>query len=117
MLGLLADAAFWLGLADRYGLPLVALVCVGLAVVVFARWASKQWEWGKSKVVLPALNRHIEFVGNVERLMDQNTSSLLKLTELSNSHKESLEQHGQELRQHGQHIEQLAQAMRGKVHS
>ena len=53
-------------IAGRFGVPVAILAFVGVAVWCVASWASREWEWAKTNVVLPVAQKHMEFVDRVD---------------------------------------------------
>ena len=61
--------AEFLEVLKNFGLPVASMVVMGVAIIVIAKWAARQWEWLKAEVILPVTTEHLEFVKNTARLM------------------------------------------------
>lgn len=65
---------FWFRVAEKFGVPVVILAFVGVALVSGARWTA-------DNVVSPLVNRHIRFIDTTEETMEKQASNDAEQTE------------------------------------
>lgn len=62
--------------AGRFGVPVAILLAAGIGLWSVASWASHEWEWAKTNVFMPAVTKHLEFVGAVQKQGDDTAKGL-----------------------------------------
>lgn len=75
---------FWLRIAERFGVPCVILVFVGLSLAKAASWTA-------DNIVTPLVERHIRFIDSTEGAMEDQSAAMQAIGDSTEAIKESVE--------------------------